>query len=78
MAVWDHRTGNYPGGFACAFRYPADEGIARGGSIYTTRMFPAPESFRTGEAFRALVQIFPDGSCGYAVNGNPVGITRQL
>ena len=33
---------------------------------------PADSSLATGKWYRVRVQLFPDGSCGYAVNGRAI------
>jgi hypothetical protein len=82
-AAWDHRTGD---GVAagrlgwCFLRFPAGQGVFRGDSIYASGspglQFPVRDGVKGGEPFRALVQLFPDGRCGYAVGGFPLHVTR--
>jgi DNA-binding SARP family transcriptional activator len=62
-----------PSGTFCAVRYPAGEGwsdlhrlAGPDGSV------EVPDAFATGKTFQLRVQIFPDGSCGVAINGRPV------
>jgi hypothetical protein len=61
-------------------RFPTGQGVFRGDSIYAGGspglQFPVRDGVKGGEPFRALVQLFPDGRCGYAVDGKPLHITR--
>lgn len=63
-----------PVGNGCGARYPAGEGWsglhllgAPDGSVRVS------DQFATGKPFRLRIQIFPDGTCGVAVDGQPVG-----
>jgi hypothetical protein len=83
LAAWDHRTGDGVAGGRlgwCFLRFPAGQGVFRGDSIYASGspglQFPVRDGVKGGEPFRALVQLFPDGRCGYAVDGKPLHITR--
>ena len=85
LKVWDHGGGNIPRREAnvpsCNVGYPTSEGRAYGDSIAASldrqpsppRMMSAPRSFRAGAWFHVRLQIFPDGRCGVAVNGVPIG-----
>ena len=37
----------------------------------------APETFANGGWFSIRIQLFPDGRCGFAVNGAPIGISSR-
>lgn len=71
---WDHRTGSLPlGSTNCQFKYPAGDGYeslhrARtiGGTITVDSVVP------TGDPYRVRLQLFPDGTCGVALNGEPL------
>lgn len=79
---WDHTTGAPPfrvdlGAPICGFAVPAGEGAAWlehvavwvGGAHRTV---PAPPGYRDGRWWTVRIQLFPDGSCGYAIDGVPV------
>jgi hypothetical protein len=81
LAHWDHITGSPMGDQernvrTCALGYPGSEGgtgvdriaVAAGENQWFE---PVPPVRRTGEWWQLRLQIFPDGSCGIAVNGNP-------
>lgn len=81
-AEWDRRTGDRPGGGngQCRLYVPQGDGVHRGDSLYVEApksggQLPAPASLRTGKPFLALVQIFPDGRCGFAIDGQPLWIS---
>ncbi len=65
--AWDHRTGSNPAGGAnaCLIRYPP----AGDGYLQLQRM---PASLRSGRWYTVRIQIFPDGRCGVAVDGQPL------
>jgi len=82
LAGWDHRSGATQkrpttGAAACGLVVPAGEGatwldyvaIASGAVFERIQM---PFAFSDGRWFRVRMQLFPDGSCGYAVNGQPL------
>lgn len=71
------QTPSGPSGPGCTVRYPSGEGWAN------THRMTGPEgaitvdtSLATGRRFRLRMQLFPDGTCGVAINGTPV--TRGL
>jgi hypothetical protein len=84
-AGWDHRTGGGPlntaeAGSQCGFSYPTGEGEAGHGvaSLHGGGQnvgLAAPGAMKDGTWFRIRVQIFPDGTCGLAMNGNAVART---
>ena len=85
LATWDHKTSDpfsfareRPATGACTFGYAggpegpsngdwmvADAG-AGGGSVL------APAALRSGAWYRIRLQVFPDGRCGFALNGRPI------
>ena len=82
LARWDHRTGGLPrlpGSTAwCHVRYPGSyEGKGWGDSLQVGAAnerftVAAPSVFKTGQWFDVRVQLFPDGRCGFAINGVPL------
>jgi hypothetical protein len=77
-ANWDRITGDGPSGPGspgCSIRYPwgenrrhfGEEALVSG--VTTTARVRAPDSAYTGQPFRVTMQIFPDGSCGVAIDG---------
>lgn len=74
---WDHRTGNQKlGSTACDFRYPGGDGNENlyrartpGGKVRVDSVVP------TGDPYKLRLQIFPDGTCGVALNGKPLART---
>ena len=79
---WDHRSLGPPlsrayEGEACEFSYPSGEGwdaihrIAMGAAA-SRRLAQVGDSLRDGRWHRIRVQIFSDGTCGFAVDGVPV------
>jgi DNA-binding SARP family transcriptional activator len=80
-AGWDHLTGDGPAGTQfprCGIRYPAGVGGANFGKemlvegVWSTALLTAPPSLRSGRPHRLTIQLFPDGRCGVAINGNPL------
>jgi DNA-binding SARP family transcriptional activator len=79
---WDHVAGAPPSlqdleAVHCGFILPAGEGAAwLDHAIVNTdrehQSIPAPPDYRDGRWWTLRVQLFPDGSCGYAFNGVPV------
>ena len=62
---------------ACGVTYPGGEGMPALDRLIlatagTPRRVPAPAGAAEGRWFRLRIQIFPDGSCGYAIDGVPV------
>lgn len=80
-AAWDHVTGDGPPGASSprwSIRYPGGAGGKRfGEQILVTAprgptILKVPPSFRTGRPFHVVMQVFPDGRCGVALDGKPV------
>lgn len=65
-----------PGGAqGCSLGYPNSEGWLAHTLIAGV---PADSSLATGKWYRLRVQLFPDGSCGYAVNGRALMHTPDV
>ena len=86
LGKWDHGTGSVPlrAGIpdGCVVGYPgnAREGVSWGDSLLvgggTHLRLRAPRTFRTGQWFDVRLQLFPDGRCGFAINGVPVAVSE--
>jgi hypothetical protein len=82
LARWDHRTGVAPGSRmeplrSCSIAYPGGGGTASPGRFMinaaaTTGRVPAPEREAPDAWYTVRLQIFPDGTCGVALDGVPV------
>jgi hypothetical protein len=55
-----------PTGDGCAVRYPAGEG---GRNRLLLDGVPVDPAMYSGKAYTLRLQLFPDGSCGLAING---------
>ena len=82
---WDHSTGEFPasGTLVCAFIYPSGEGFRAVGTIGgggAASFAPSSSVSRLGDGtwYRVLMQVFPDGRCGVAVNGVPTSVRSYL
>ncbi|MCH8254096.1 MAG: PD40 domain-containing protein, partial [Gemmatimonadetes bacterium] len=82
LANWDHRTGSAPsattaGSDVCSMIYPRGDGfpmlqrvgLGAGGS---NGFVLAEPWLRSGRWYTVRIQIFPDGRCGFAVDGQPL------
>ena len=82
LADWDHRTGSPPsapsaGSDVCSMIYPRGDGflwlqrvgLGAGGSY---GLVLAEPWLRSGRWYTVRFQIFPDGRCGIAVDGQPL------
>ena len=57
----------------CAFSYPSGEGWnARNQASTQTGVLDVGATLRSGKWYDVRVQIFPDGTCGFAIDGKPV------
>ena len=83
LGKWDMTTGEFPplerqgGGRSCEFSYPGLEGPGTDSTLgasanYQTYFYHAPVSLRRGRPLRVRLQLFPDGTCGLALDGKPV------
>jgi hypothetical protein len=89
LAPWDHRTGPIPrrpvvGGTAirCSAGAPAGEGTEWAGQIgfsagQSSGLATLPSNYTAGRWYRVRVQLFPDGRCGVAVDGQSLWISRR-
>lgn len=80
LSGWDHRTGSVPlPRGRCRFVYPAGDGFENYRRAYTVGSvhLPVPRSVPAGDPYRVQLQLFPDGTCGIALNGEPVRRTWQ-
>jgi DNA-binding SARP family transcriptional activator len=82
LAHWDHRTENLP--YAgqttrqCGFGYPPGDGVPDPPTIAVAdSVVVLPSRVNSGEWYRAQVQIFPDGRCGLAIDGRPLGVLGE-
>ena len=87
LETWDHKTGAVPlvaeSSLACGVGYPGAGREGRGwgdsltvyGGARQVRV-KAPASIRAGRWFDVRAQLFPDGSCGVAVNGSPIVVSE--
>lgn len=74
LKAWDHRTGNPPSrGATCSVRFPG------GGGMHTSRLLSVRggqvdvgRDLGSGSPYRLRVQVFPDRTCGVALDGDPV------
>jgi len=79
---WDRRTGNphqgrNPAVEACSLHYPASEGIAGVGLVHLEgghqrRQIKADSTWRLGDWHTVEIQLFPDGTCGFRLDGVPI------
>jgi hypothetical protein len=86
LGRWDHRTGSLPGLEGAALRWcsaagPPGEGPALRNIVRNTGdnhiADTSVPSLSSGEWIQLRVQLFPDGSCGVAINREPRTITRR-
>jgi hypothetical protein len=81
-AAWDHVTAYGPLGAvtgpAWGFVYPAGNGGRHYGELLDAfgprgdSPLPAPPRLKTGQPFRLVMQVFPDGRLGMAIDGQPI------
>ncbi len=84
LARWDHTTGYLPayerggGRRLCAFEYPAGVSAVRTERLLfqarlpDRRLLPVSADLASGRWFRVVLQLFPDGTCGIAIDGVPL------
>jgi hypothetical protein len=82
LAHWDHRTENLPyAGLTtrqCGFGYPSGDGVPDPPTIAVAdSVVVLPSRVNSGAWYRAQVQIFPDGRCGLAIDGKPLGLLGE-
>jgi DNA-binding SARP family transcriptional activator len=71
---WDRRTGGPPASVGCTLLYPAGEGLRAlqwldlmAGRL--SRRVPAGAAWHDGSPRALVIQLFPDGSCGFIIDG---------
>jgi len=78
VATWDHRGGSLPqaGAPNCGFQYPPADGPAAmltvGVSGEGAGRVVALGPMLRRRPYRVRIQVFPDGRCGFAVDGRPL------
>lgn len=82
LVRWDHRTGNLPtAGLEareCGFQYAPGDGVfTRPWTYFDRRAVPLPTRVNLEKWYSLVVQLFPDGRCGIAVDGKPLAITHE-
>jgi hypothetical protein len=92
LAEWDHVTGYLPGYLRtagpaplCAFEFPAGPPEAQRRTVRLgSTLIAIPDSggqqrsdYGNGAWFTALLQLFPDGTCGLAIDGVPVAHSTE-
>jgi hypothetical protein len=82
LAHWDHASGELPldASQSCEFGFPAgSEGRRSGGEVnlWSGKLMtvPSPAVIADGSWYHVRIQYFPDGRCGFAVNGRPIWIS---
>jgi hypothetical protein len=76
LARWDHRTGGLPGTShaGCGLRHYDADGVPHPPAIgLDDREIPVDPMVNSGRWYKVRIQVFPDGRCGIAVNGMPLG-----
>lgn len=83
LAAWNHRTGSEPIGFASQYGLSLPGGEGYPASTKGEVITPSSGSLiidaqwaMGGEWVPLDVQVFPDGTCGVALNGKPVTLSR--
>lgn len=82
LARWDRRTGSplsRPGPAAsCHITLPSGEGpdARRRANLAGVRDALIPTGLLSGAPFLVRLQVFPDGRCGVAINGKPIGVVE--
>ena len=83
MRVWDHRTGTPPDqalNSSCDVSIPVETsdsnhgGVVRAGLSELT--YDLPQHVFDGSWHRFVVQLFPDGTCGFGLDGEAIGRTE--
>ena len=79
LSRWDHRSASPPlRAPSCTFAFPVGDGVPTqpfvnlgAGPVFV------PSSLLSGQWYRIRVQVFPDGRCGYALNGNALAVSKR-
>ncbi|MGH7616383.1 MAG: AAA family ATPase [Gemmatimonadaceae bacterium] len=83
-AALDHATGDGPVGISSpgwSVRYPRGEGGIHWGEQIEAWVppdgnnFTVPPTARIGKPYHVVMQIFPDGRCGLAIDGKPLFVS---
>ena len=86
MAGWDRRTSSPPrGGYdyeSCGFSFPGGEGLSglHRATLWAAGLAPpfrVDSTWRQGVWHLVMVQVFPDGTCGFIVDGAPIWRTTR-
>jgi DNA-binding SARP family transcriptional activator len=78
VKAWDHRSGAPPVGTrGCTFYYPAGDGFnnmrrVRVVSAAASATLEVGPAVATGKRYVVRLQLFPDGTCGVALDGVPL------
>lgn len=74
VEVWDHRTGALPAKKAtCSVRYPGGDGMHTSDQLTTASgNVSVDQALGSGDPYTLTLQLFPDGTCGIAVDGKPI------
>jgi len=77
LAHWDHRTGSAPfTAPACNFTFPEGDRRPKIPAIdLGAGPVPVPRWIASGRWYKVRVQVFPDGRCGYALDGKPLAVS---
>jgi hypothetical protein len=71
---WDHRVGGLPGSTTrCGFTYPPGDGFDQVDLVHGAgHVVQVRAGLEAGEPYRVRIQLFPDGTCGVALDGQPL------
>jgi hypothetical protein len=77
---WDHFNGDAPPGTHCTAYMPWGAGPdAKKQVLFSTAageaVLPAPSVLSTGRWYSVILQLFPDGRCGLAIDGRPLWVS---
>jgi PAS domain S-box-containing protein len=79
MAGWDHRNGSAPlRAPSCTFAFPIGDGVPKRPFVdLGAGPVSVPPWLLSGRWYRVRVQVFPDGRCGYALNGKTLAVSER-
>lgn len=75
VSRWDHKTGSGPAAAtSCFFRYPVGDGFENlyRARVHQTRTVDVDSIVPTGDPYTLRLQLFPDRTCGIAIDGEPL------
>lgn len=75
VEAWDHRTGSLPTGTAsCSVKFPGGDGMhtSRWLTVAGHGRVPVGRDLGSGRPYELRLQIFPDRTCGVALDGDPI------